>query len=176
VGDKPATAKLVQSTFFMVTRPSGIEGIWHGLDHVGTISASGTVAFLQPYALTRFYTQNVVRVRQANDNRAPGLIGGLLIIGGAPAVVIMLIGIVALLRWMWSVFLHLECWPVAVALAGPKLAVFFSEVPDLLQLAKLALAVAACEFVYRKFLRPRLAPMSGATLHRTRPAGALLAD
>ena len=149
----PSAQAIVDAAFFMLIRPTGVEGIWHGYDHRGAFSPQRIVRFLRPRVMTNHYTRTVVRVRAANDNRAPGLIGALMIMGGSGAVVVMMVATTFLLQWMWTLLYRLESWPVALALAGPAIAVFVSGGLEWLFLAKFALQALACEVLYRKLLR-----------------------
>lgn len=154
----PSVKEIVDSAFFIVTRPSGAEGVWYGVDHRGEFTPSRVLTFLRPGAMTTYYTRNIVGVRQANDNRAPGIIGALMILGGAAGVVVMMIGLVFTLQGLWAVFRRLQCWPVALALAAPAFAVFFSGGLDFILLSKLCLQVVGCEIVYRKLLKGSFYP------------------
>lgn len=157
----PSAQAVADAAFFMVIRPTGVEGIWHGYDHRGAFSPQRIVRFLRPRVMTNHYTRAVVRVRTANDNRAPGIIGAFMIMGGSGAVVLMMVATVFLLQWMWSLLYRLESWPVALALSGPQISSFVSGGFEWLYLAKFLLQAIACELVYRKVLRRPVRSLEG---------------
>lgn len=165
----PSISTLTNAAFFMVTRPTGIEGVWQALDHRGRFSLPRVLHFMRPQVMTNYYTQSVVRVSRANDNRAPGVTGALMIMGGSGAVVVLMVLFVAFFQLAWRFLASLEAWPVLLALAGPVVAAFVSESPDPLLIVKLAVQIAICELLYRKVLR-RPRPWTS-----TRQAQALMA-
>jgi hypothetical protein len=153
----PSVSEVADAAFFMVTRPSGVEGVLHGYDHRGTLEIQRTLRFLRPHAMTEYYTRTVVRVADPADFRAPGIVGALMMIGGGPAVVLMMIATVLLIQWLWVLFARLKSWPVALALTAPAVAITVSGGVEFQILVKVVIQVLACEFVYRKFLsRPIL--------------------
>jgi hypothetical protein len=164
----PSFQALVDSSFFIVTRPSGIEGVWYSQDNTGRFTTERTLKYLRPGALTTYYTRTIVRVPGTSDFRAPGLIGALMIIGGSAGVVVLMAATMLGLGAMWSALSRLQTWPVALALAGPAVAIFVSGgVFDFLSLVKVVLQAALCEVIGRRLVR--IAPASVTTEWR-RPA------
>jgi hypothetical protein len=150
----PSFSMLADSSFFILTRPSGIEGVWYAQDYQGRLSVGRTLDYLKPGALTDFYTRSVVRVVAAGDFRAPGIIGALMIIGGSAAVVLLMSATVLGIGLMWAALRRLRTWPVCLALAAPAVAIFVSGgVFDFLSLVKTVLQCLLCEFAYTKLVR-----------------------
>ena len=156
----PTIGSLVDSSFFILTRPSGIDGVWHAQDHRGALTVGRTIDFMKPGRLTDHYTRTVVRVPGTADFRAPGSIGGLMIIGGGPAVVLLMTATVFGLGLLWAVLRRLQTWPVALALAAPSIAIYISGgIFDFLSLLKLVLQCVMCELVFQMLVmnvRPQL--------------------
>lgn len=150
----PLLGSLVDSGTLVIGRVTGVDGVWYALDHRGNFSVPNTLSFLQPGKLADYYTHQVVEVPVANDFRSPGLIGGLMIVGGAPAVVLFTFLITVIFQLLWSTLLLLRCAPVALALGAITIGIFvMGGSLDFLSLLKVGLEATACELVYRRLLQ-----------------------
>lgn len=151
---KPLTTTLTEGGTFLIIRVTGIDGVWEALGNEGRFSPGRTISFLKPSRLTDYYTHDIVRVKTANDFRAPGTVGGLMVVGGAMAVVLFVILFTLLMQLLWSLLLLLRTAPVALALAALAVATFFQGGAfDFFLLVKVLIEVGICEMLYRKVLQ-----------------------
>lgn len=146
---------LVENASLVVNRitAGGIDGVWQSIGHTGEPSIQRTASFLRPRSMIETFTTDVVGVSTPNDYRAPGVLGGLMIIGGEFAVACGMVMVTLIIYRMWTRLRRLETAPVALALMTSTTAVFMTTGGlEYLLFIKLAAVIVLLEIVYRKLL------------------------